>query len=110
MKRKDTSKLLNEWKNFLNEVENSGIEQSQSPDIDFSSYEDPRGVNEDIKDILSSMSEEIGLVPDQITAVLDKLSKLSAEQIAAAAEYHNARAFSSEPLEHDEDLSLFPEE
>ena len=56
------------------------------------------------------MSEEIGLVPDQITAVLDKLSKLSAEQIAAAAEYHNARAFSGEPLEHDEDLSLFPEE
>ena len=104
MKRKDTSKLLNEWKNFLNEVE------SGESKMDLSSYEDPRGVNEDIEDILSSMSEEIGLVPDQITAVLDKLSKLSAEQIAAAAEYHNARAFSGEPLEHDEDLSLFPEE
>ena len=104
MKRKDTSKLLNEWKSFLNEVE------SGEPEMDFDSYEDPRGVNEDIESILNSMAEEIGLAPDQITAVLDKLSKLPAEKIAAAAEYHNARAFSGEPLEHDEDLSLYPPE
>ena len=104
MKRKDTSKLLNEWKNFLNEVE------SGEPEMDFSSYgdEDPISVNEDIESIINSMAEEIGLAPDQITAVLDKLSKLPAEKIAAAAEYHNARAFSGEPLEHDEDLSLYP--
>ena len=109
MRRKDTSKLLNEWKSFLNEVESSEIDQEQSPDIDLSSYEDPMSVSEDIEDILSSMSEEIGLAPDQVTAVLDKLSKLSNEQIAAAAEYHNQRAFGSEPLERDEDLALFPE-
>ena len=101
MKRKDTSKLLNEWKSFLNEVE------SGEPEMDFSSYEDPRGVNEDIESILSSMSEEIGLAPDQISLVLEKLSGMSADQIAAAAKYHNERAFSSEPLEHDEDLSVF---
>ena len=106
MKRKDTSKLLNEWKNFLNEVE------SGEPQIDFGSYGDPRSVNEDIESILSSMSEEIGLAPDQIALVLEKLSGMSADQIAAAAKYHNERAFKSsesEPLEHDSDLSVFPE-
>ncbi len=107
MKRKDTSKFLNEWKSFLSEAENSELDQSS--EIDLSSHEDPRDVNLDIETIIGAMEEEIGLTPDQIALVLDKVSKLSAEQISAAAEYHNARAFSGEPLEHDEDLSLYPE-
>ena len=107
MKRKDTSKLLNEWKNFLNEVESSDLDQSS--EMDYSSYEKPKDVNLDVKTILGAMEEEIGLTPDQITAVLNKVSKLSADQISAAAEYHNERAFGSDPLEHDEDLALFPE-
>ena len=101
MKRKETSKLLNEWKSFLNEVE------SGEPEMDLSSYEDPRGVNEDIESILNSMAEEIGLAPDQIALVLEKLSNMSADKIAAVAEYHNARAFSNEPLENDKNLSVF---
>ena len=113
MKRKDTSILLNEWKSFLNEsqLDTEFIDSLSDEDRNALNNNNSREVNKDIETILGAMEDEIGLTPEQINAVLNKIKNLSAATISAAAEYHNERAYGSddEPLEYDKDLSLYPE-
>tara|TARA_B100000131_G_scaffold294830_1_gene311320 strand:- start:387 stop:731 length:345 start_codon:yes stop_codon:yes gene_type:complete len=114
VKRKDTSKLLNEWKSFLNEVENNEIEKS--PSMDFDSINNRQveqrslslGENEDFETIIGIMFEK-GKSAEEIQTELQRLAQKSTEEIAAIAQNIND-SFYEDPLENDEDLSFLPEE
>ena len=102
MKRKETSKLLNEWKNFLNEVENN--EMVEMPTMD-SQNNLNLSVNEDLETIVGVMFEK-GMEAEEIHAALQRLSQLTPEDIAAKAQEYND-SFYPAPLEKDEELSQF---
>lgn len=107
MKRKDTSKLLNEWKSFLNES------QIDNEFIDSLSYEDRNAlnadsgfeVNEDGKAIFSAL-HTMGLKDEDIVVILNMMSKLTPGSIAKLVEEFEEEAFGDyEELEQDPDLS-----
>ena len=107
MKRKDTSKLLNEWKSFLNES------QIDNEFIDSLSYEDRNALNADSGFEVSEDGEAIfsalhamGLKDKDIVDILNMMSKLSPESIAELAEEFEEEVFGNyEELEQDPDLS-----
>ena len=112
MKRKDTSKLLNEWKNFLNEVENNEMELSPDTGFDVDKNREVRqdslSENEDFETIIGIMFEK-GKSSEEIHAEIQRLAQKSPEEIAAIAQNTND-SFYEDSLEDDEHLSFSPKE
>ena len=108
MKRKDTSKLLSEWKSFLNEVDKNEIQQL--PELDSDSFEDSnvsRSVNEDFETIAAAINvlyDDAGLVTSELNSILNNLRVKSPSEIARIADRYNQKAFDSN-LEEDPHLS-----
>ena len=104
MKRKDTSRLLNEWKSFLNEVDKNEIQQL--PELDSDSFE-ARSVNEDFETIAAAINvlyDDAGLVTSELNSILNNLRGKSPSEIARIADRYNQGAFDSN-LEEDPHLS-----
>lgn len=98
MKRKDTSKLLNEWKSFLNE--------SQLDTDALNNFErlpSSREIDESIKSIISSLYE-MGLDQKDVDDVVSHIKELSPESIEQLDDEFSSEAFGGD-LEDDEDLS-----
>ena len=107
MKRKDTSKLLNEWKNFLNEsqIDNEFIDSLPDEDRNALNVASDNEVNEDKEAIFSALYE-MGLKEKEISNILNMLSGMTAVNIAKLAEEFDEEAFGSRAgLEEDPDLS-----
>tara|TARA_B100000927_G_scaffold270105_1_gene245999 strand:+ start:12086 stop:12415 length:330 start_codon:yes stop_codon:yes gene_type:complete len=107
MKRKDTSKLLNEWKSFLNEsqIDNEFIDNLSDENRNALNSPSAREVNEDKEAIFSAL-HEMGLEDKDILEVLNMMSGMSPGSIAKLAEDFDEESFGSrEGLEQDPDLS-----
>tara|TARA_B100001063_G_C16704640_1_gene524500 strand:- start:898 stop:1227 length:330 start_codon:yes stop_codon:yes gene_type:complete len=107
MKRKDTRKLLNEWKNFLNEsqIDNEFIDSLPDEDRNALNVVSNNEVNEDKEAIFSAL-HEMGLDDKDILEVLNMLSGMPPESIAKLAEDFEEEAFTSRNgLGADPDLS-----
>ena len=100
MKRKDTSKLLNEWKK-----DNEFIDSLPDEDRNALNVVSDNEVNEDKEAIFSAL-HEMGLDDKDILEVLNMMSGMSPGSIAKLAEDFDEEAFGSrEGLEQDPDLS-----
>ena len=114
MKRKDTSRLLNEWKNFLNEAERNEMEKSPSMNFDFDKNREvdqsdlDLSGSEDFETIIGIMFEK-GKSAEEIQSELQRLAQKSPEEISLIAKNIND-SFYEDPLENDEDLSHLPKE
>jgi len=107
MKRKETSKLLNEWKSFLNEsqLDTDALENFDDANALNATYKEASEVNEDKEAIFSALSE-MGLDEKNISDILNMLSGMNASSIAELAEEFDEQAFGSrEELEKDMHLS-----
>ena len=107
MKRKETSKLLNEWKSFLNEsqLDADALENFDDANALNAPYEEPRGVDEDKEAIFWALSQ-MGLNEKNISDVLNMLSGMKSSSIAELAEEFDEQAFGNhEELEKDIHLS-----
>ena len=107
MKRKDTSRLLNEWKSFLNEsqIDNEFIDSLPDEDRNALNVVSDKEVNEDKKAIFSALNQ-MGLDDKDILEVLNMLSGMSPGSIAKLAEDFEEEAFAiRDNLEEDPDLS-----
>ncbi len=107
MRRQDTSKLLNEWKSFLNEsqIDDEFIDNLSDEDRNALNSPSTREVNEDKEAIFSAL-HEMGLDDKDIVDVLNMMSGMPPGSIAELAEEFEAEAFGSrEGLEEDPDLS-----
>ncbi len=71
MKRQDTSRLLNEWKSFLNEskLDTDALQK-------FERLPDPSEIDESIKSIISSLFE-MGLKQEDVDDVVEHIKELS---------------------------------
>jgi hypothetical protein len=107
MKRKETSKLLNEWKSFLNEsqLDTDALENFDDANALNTTYEEAREADEDKEAIFSALSE-MGLDEKNISDILNMLSGMKSSSIAELAEEFDEQAFGSrEELEKDTHLS-----
>ena len=107
MKRKDTSRLLNEWKSFLNEskIDKEFINSLSDEDRNALNVVSDNEVNEDKRAIFSAL-HVMGLDDKDIVDVLNMMSKMSPGSIAKLAEEFEEEAFGDyEELEQDPDLS-----
>lgn len=107
MKRKETSKLLNEWKSFLNEsqLDTDALENFDDANALNATYEEASEVNEDKRAIFDAL-HSMGLDDKDIIDVLNMMSGMPPGSIAELAEEFEAEAFGSrEGLEEDPDLS-----
>ena len=108
MQRKDTSKLLNEWKSFLNEVDNNDIQQRS--ELDFDSLKNSNiasSVNEDFETIAAAINvlyDDAGLVTSELNSILNNLRGKSPSEIERIADRYNQKAFGGD-LEEDPHLS-----
>ena len=106
MKRKDTSKLLNEWKSFLNE---SSEDIPNSPMLDrealakFDRFPDPAEINESLKSIMSSLFE-MGLEQEDVDQIIDQIKTLAPKTIDKLDDEFNSEAFGGS-LEEDPHLA-----
>jgi len=107
MKRKDTSKLLNEWKSFLNEsqIDNEFIDNLSDEDRNALNSPSAREENKDKESVYTALYE-MGLADEDILNVLNMMSGLPPGKIAELAEFFEEAAFGNrESLEQDPDLS-----
>ena len=106
MKRKDTSKLLNEWKSFLNEspedVPNSGMLDREAL-AKFDKFPDPVEIDESLKSIMSSLFE-MGLEQKDVDQIIDQIKMLSPKSIDQLDNEFGSEAFGGN-LEEDPHLS-----
>lgn len=106
MRRKDTSKLLNEWKSFLNE---SPEDIPNSPMLDrealakFDRFPDPVEIDESLKSIMGSLFE-LGLEQKDVDQVIDQIKTLAPKTIDKLDDEFNSEAFGGD-LEEDPHLS-----
>tara|TARA_B100001059_G_scaffold91471_1_gene90386 strand:+ start:542 stop:877 length:336 start_codon:yes stop_codon:yes gene_type:complete len=109
MKRKETSKLLNEWKSFLSENDENN-EIQQRPGLDSDSLKNSNiasSVNEDFETIAAAINvlyDDAGLVTSELNAILNDLRTKSPEEISRIADRYNQKAFGGN-LEEDPHLS-----
>ncbi len=98
MKREDTSRLLNEWKSFLNEskLDTDALQK-------FERLPDPSEIDESIKSIISSLFE-MGLKQEDVDDVVEHIKELSPESIEKLDDEFSTEAFGGD-LEDDEHLS-----
>ena len=98
MKREDTSRLLNEWKSFLNEskLDTDALQK-------FERLPDPSEIDESIKSIISSLFE-MGLKQEDVDDVVEHIKELSPESIEQLDDEFSTEAFGGD-LEDDEHLS-----
>lgn len=98
MKREDTSRLLNEWKSFLNEskLDTDALQK-------FERLPDPSEIDESIKSIISSLFE-MGLKQEDVDDVVEYIKELSPESIEQLDDEFSTEAFGGD-LEDDEHLS-----
>jgi len=100
MKRKDTSKLLKEWKSFLNENQEDQIDQEfiqNTPRLP-----DDRSMNDSMESIKASLFD-LGLKEEDIDSTLEQIKMLSPKSVEELDDEFNEEALSS--LEDDEHLS-----
>ena len=106
MKRKETSKLLNEWKSFLNEspedVPSSTMLDKEAL-ANFDSFPDSAEINESLKSIMSSLFE-MGLKQKDVDQIIDQIKMLSPKSIDQLDDEFSSEAF-SDNLEEDPHLT-----
>ena len=106
MKRKDTSKLLNEWKSFLNESPKD-VPSTDMLDREalskFNRLPDPAEIDESLKSIISSLFE-MGLEQEDVDQVIDQIKMLSPKSIDQLDNEFSSEAFDGD-LEEDPHLS-----
>jgi hypothetical protein len=102
MKRKETSKLLNEWKSFLNESPETAMLDREAL-AKFDKFPDPAEIDESLKSIMSSLFE-MGLEQKDVDQIIDQIKMLSPNSIDQLNDEFSSEAFGGN-LEEDPHLS-----